>query len=341
MNKIKISGIILSVLLCTGIFAGCGSSASTSSSSSSSKSDGKQVTLRLSDGQPKGYVTIKADEKFAKDVQAKTKGRVKIQVYGGGQLGDEKSVLEQVQFGAIDAVRVSVGPVAEFNKSIGVLALPYIFKDKDQMFRVLDGPVGDKLIKDMETNSKFVGLCWFDAGSRSFYNSKRDVKTPDDLKGLKIRVQESKPMMDMVKYLGASPTPMGQNDIYSGLQSGVVDGAENNWQSYVSMNHYQVAKYFTLDEHTRLPELILFSKSSFDKLSKDDQKILKDCAKDAAKYERAEWVKAEDVAQKKAISSGIKFTKIDDKTVWQAKVKPMYDAHKEWSDYIKDIQATK
>lgn len=339
MNKNKITGIILISVLCVSLFSGCGAAAT--SKTDATKTDAKPIVFRLSDGQVDNYVTCRADKEFAKEVEEKTNGRIKIQVYTGGQLGDEKSVLEQIQFGAIDAMRVGVAPLSEFNKTIGVCALPYIFRDAEHMFKVVDGPVGDKLFADLETNSKFVGLSWFDSGARSFYNSKKDIKTPEDLKGLKIRVQESKPMMDMVKCLGASPTPMAQGDIYSALQSGVVDGAENNWSSYVSMNHYQVAKHFTLDEHSRLPEMILFSKMSFDKLSKDDQKILKDCAKDAAAYERKGWLTDEDANMKKAIDSGISFIKITDKAPWQAMVKPMYDAHPEWADMIKAISAVK
>ena len=239
--------------------SGCGRKAATDTKIAP-KTVAKAVTLRMSDNQPEGYPTILGDKAFAAEVEKNTNGRIKIKVFSGSQLGDEKSAIEQVQFGAIDAIRIGAAPLAEFNKQIGVLILPYLYKDKDQMFRVLEGPVGEKIFASLAADSKIVGLSWVDSGARNFYNTKKDVKTPADLKGLKIRVQESKPMMDMVKYLGASPTPMAYGDVYSALQTGVVDGAENNWPSYLSSNHYQVAKHITIDEHTRVPEMIAFSK---------------------------------------------------------------------------------
>lgn len=192
MNKKKIIAIISCTVLTLGLLSGCGTKTATTTTTT------KPVTLRLADIQAEGYPTILGDKEFAKQVEAKTNGRIKVQVYSGAQLGDEKSTIEQVQFGAIDAIRVGAAPLSEFNKDIGVLVLPYLYKDKDQMFRVLDGPVGDKMFASLQANSKIVGLCWLDAGARNFYNTKRDIKTPNDLKGLKIRVQESKPMIDMV-----------------------------------------------------------------------------------------------------------------------------------------------
>jgi len=343
MNKKKYIAIFSCLILTVGVLSGCGKKATTDTTKDATTTT-KAVTLRMSDNQPEGYPTILGDQAFAKEVEAKTNGRIKIKVFSGSTLGDEKSTIEQVQFGGIDAIRIGAAPLAEFNKQVGVLILPYLYKDKDQMFRVLEGPVGDKIFASLEADSQIVGLSWVDSGARNFYNTKKDVKTPADLKGLKIRVQESKPMMDMVKDLGASPTPMAYGDVYSALQTGVVDGAENNWPSYLSSNHYQVAKHITIDEHTRVPEMIAFSKISWDKISADDQKIVKAAAIVGATVERAEWIKQSDAAQATIVSKGgVTITKLDDaaKAEFQAAVKPMYASHTEWKELIDEILATK
>ncbi len=302
----------------------------------------KSITLRLSDNQPAGYPTIIGDQAFADEVEKNTDGRIKIEVYGGSQLGDEESTLEQVQFGAIDALRISTAPLAEVNKQVGVLILPYLYKDKDQMFRVLDGVIGDKIFADLKANSKIVGLCWLDSGARSFYNAKRVVKTPNDLKGLKIRVQESKPMMDMVKALGAEPNPMSYGEVYNAMQTGVIDGAENNWPSYLSSNHYKVAKFITIDEHTRVPEMIAFSKITWDKISADDQGIIRKAAGVGAEVERNEWLKQSDEAEATIVEKGgVTITKLADNLAFQSKVKGMYAEHPEWKELIDEIIATK
>ena len=330
MKTKRIIALLACCVLTAGLFSGF-----------TTKKAAGSITLRLSDNQPVGYVTILADNLFAKEVAAATNGRIKIQVYSGSQLGDEKSTIEQLQFGAIDVIRIGAAPLAEFNKPIGVLILPYLFKNKDQMFRVLDGKIGDTIFKNLQ-EAKIVGLCWFDSGARSFYNTKKDVKSPEDLKGLKIRVQESKLMMDMVKSLGASPTPMAYGDVYSALQTGVIDGAENNWPSYLTANHYQVAKHITVDEHTRVPEMIAFSKLTWDKIAPADQILIRKAAKDAATYERIVWLQQTQTAihaiQKKGT---VKITYLKTNKAFQDKVQGMYAEHPEYKDMITSIMNTK
>ncbi len=206
-----------------------------------SASDGKQMVLRYAEIQAQDYPTTQAAYKFAEMVEEKTGGRIHIDVYYGGQLGDEKALIEQLQFGGIDFTRASISPLSEFEKSLNVLSLPYLYKDADQMWRVLEGDIGEDFLKSVE-KAGIIGLSWYDAGARNFYNSKKPVTKLDDLKGLKIRVQESQLMMGMVSALGASATPMAYGEVYSGLQTGVIDGAENNWPSYESTSHYEVAK---------------------------------------------------------------------------------------------------
>lgn len=331
MKKKQIISIFASCALFVGLFAGVANAKTAPT-----------MTLRLADSQAAGYVTVLADNLFAKDVEAKTNGRIKVQVYSGGQLGDEKSTIEQLQFGAIDAIRISAAPLAEFNKPINALILPYMFKNKDQMFRVLDGKVGNEIFASLQKDSKIIGLCWLDSGARNFYNTKKDVKTPDDLKGLKIRVQESKTMMDMVKALGASPTPMAYGEVYSALQTGVIDGAENNWPSYYSTNHYQVAKHITVDEHTRIPEMIAMSELTWNKISPADQKAIRAAAQHAAAFERVAWIQSENASIKKIQDKGgVKITYLKTNAAFQEKVKSMYDAYPDLKSIINEIVNTK
>lgn len=338
MRKKSIIIIIFSMIFSISLFAGC---RKVNNELQNEASDGQQIFLRLADNQNEDYVTVRADIEFARIVEEKSKGRIKIDIYAGGQLGDEKSVIDQVQFGAVDLMRVSVSTLSDFNKEIGILILPYIYRDREHMFKVLDGPIGDKIIAGLE-DYKLTGLCWFDAGSRNFYNTKKDITTPEDLKGLKIRVQENKLMTDMVRTLGASPTPMAYSEVYSGLRTGVIDGAENNLLSYLSTNHYEVAKYITLDELTRIPEMIVASKININKLSVEDQKIIKEAAQEASKYQRQEWLKEEEEAKKKVVSKGAIITKLETNTMFKEKVKALYENYgKDYKELIQSIIDTK
>ena len=221
---------------------------------------GQKMVLRYAENQPKDYPTTAAARKFADIVKEKTNGRITVEVYDSAQLGDEKSVIEQIQFGSIDMSRVSLSPLSEFAKQLNVLQLPYLYRDGANMWKVLDGKIGQDLLATLD-KSGIVGLTWFDAGARNFY-TKNPAKSMKDLAGLKIRVQESSMMMDMVKAVGANPTPMAYGEVYSALQTGVIDGAENNWPSYESTRHFEVAKNYMLDEHNRVPEPMIISKKT-------------------------------------------------------------------------------
>lgn len=299
------------------------------------------MVLRYAENQAQDYPTTKAAYKFAELVEQKTNGRIHIDVYHGGQLGDEKAVIEQLQFGAIDFTRVSISPLSEFEKSLNVLQLPYLYKDAAQMWRVLDGSIGEKFLNSMDKNN-LIGLSWFDAGARNFYDSKRPITKLSDMKGLKIRVQESQLMMGMVAALGASATPMAYGEVYSGLQTGVIDGAENNWPSYDSVSHYEVAKYYVLDEHTRVPEMQLVSKLTWDKFSDADKAIIKECAKESAKLERELWAAKEKVSEEKVRAAGCTITELEpgEKEKFQAAMAPLYAQFGAgYEDVIKNIQA--
>ena len=301
----------------------------------------KPIVLRLAETHPKGYPTEMADEEFARLVNVRSNGRIVVEVYPGSQLGEEKAVIEQVQFGAIDITRVSISPLASFVPRLNAFQMPYLYRDADHMWKVLKGDIGKELLASLEPFG-FIGLGWFDGGARSFYNSKKPVRTPADLKGMKIRVQESELMLDLVRSFGAVPTPMPYGEVYSGLQTGVIDGAENNAPSYYSASHYEVAKFYTLDGHTMVPEIIVGSKISLGRLSKADQDLIKKAAADAVAFQRSEWAKYEQVSIDKVKAGGAQITAVPDKAPWVALMAPLYAKQsKEIQDFVKQIQAVK
>jgi tripartite ATP-independent transporter DctP family solute receptor len=306
--------------------------------------DGKaQFEWKLAEVHEASYPTTLGDVEFARLVNEGTGGRVHITVYPSGQLGqDEKAVIEQTQMGALELARISLAPVTQFAKELNVLSLPYIYRDSGHMWKVLSGPVGQKLLGSLD-KANLVGLCYYDAGARSFYNTKKPIKTIADLKGMKIRVQQSKMAMDMVSALGASPTPMSTGDIYSALQTNVIDGAENNWPSYISFSHYEVAPYYSVDGHTRVPEILVASKAALAKLSKADQEVVVKAAAASVEFQKAKWLSSEKENEAKAKAAGCKINTLDPKDLaeFQKAVAPLYGDYKDYADLIKQIQETK
>jgi len=210
------------------------------------------------------------------------------------------------------------------------------------MWKVLNGEIGDFFLNSMEEKG-FVGLVYYDSGARSFYNTKKPIYTVADLRGMKIRVQESALMMGLVRSLGAVPTPMAYGDVYSALQTGVIDGAENNWPSYDTSSHYEVAKYYSLDEHTRVPEMIVASKITMDKLSKEDQEIIKRAARESQKIQIDSWAEYEKKSEAKVRAAGSQINKIKDQAEFAAAMAPLYqsmlsDAQREWVEKIKAVR---
>jgi len=323
-GKISFAVLIVGLFVLGSAWANGTSEKPAAGSQSQPAAAAATVVLRLAETHPADYPTTKGDFEFARLVKERSNGRIQIEVYPSSQLGEEKAAIEQVQFGAIDITRVSISPLSAFVPAFDALQMPYLYRSADHMWKVLKGPIGKQFLTSLEP-SGFVGLCWYESGARSFYNSKRVVKTPADLKGMKIRVQQAPLMMDMVTALGAVPTPMDFGEVYSALQTGVVDGAENNWPSYYSTSHYEVAKYFTLDEHTRVPEIMIASKISMDKLSKADQELIKQAAWDSMDYQIQQWALYEKVAQDKIRANGNIITPVPDNSAWQAAMKPMYD----------------
>ncbi|MGL5174900.1 MAG: TRAP transporter substrate-binding protein [Cetobacterium sp.] len=287
---------------------------------------GADIILKLADNHADDYPTVLGDKEFARLVNERSNGKIKVEVYSGGQLGSEENTIEQVQFGAIDMIRTSISPLTRYNDKLNVLMLPYLYRDDVHMFKVLDGQLGDKYLESL-TRNNLLGLSWFDSGARNFYNSKRAVRNVSDMKGLKIRVQESALMMGLIEALGASATPMAFGEVYGALQTGVIDGAENNTPSYDSTGHFEVAKHYTLDAHTRVPEMLIINNKKFNSLSKDDQKLIKEAAKDAAIKQREFWKEREERSMNKIKAAGVEIVELtaEEKQEFQDAVKHLYD----------------
>src|SRR5271166_4725613 len=248
----------------------------------------QKLVLKTSDVHPAGYPTVVAVENLGKKLAAATNGRLSVQMFAAMQLGGEKEAIEQAQIGAIQFARVSVGALGPVIDDLNVFNLPFLFRNTAHMQKVIDGPIGQELLGKVTNNPKagLVGICWMDAGARSIYDTKKPIKEIADLKGMKVRVMGNPMFVDMMNALGGNGVAMGYDQVFSALQTGVVDGAENNPPSFVFDNHYQVAKYYTLTEHLIVPEMLVFSKKTWSSLSKDDQALLLKFAKEAQAEER-------------------------------------------------------
>lgn len=338
MKKRLFSALLGAVMVMSLVGCGGKNNGTTAGGNDTQGGSKPQYVFNYAENQPEDYPTTQGAYKFAELVKEKTEGRIEIKVHAGGVLGDEKTVIEQLQFGGVDFTRVSLSPLAEFVPKLNVLQMPYLYTGSEHMWEVLNGEIGQDFMNSF-AGSNMIALSWYDAGARNFYNSVRPVKTLEDMKGLKIRVQESELMMGMVEALGANPTPMAYAEVYSGLQTGVIEGAENNWPSYESTSHYEVAKYITIDEHTRVPELQLISEATWKKLSEEDQKIIKECALESAEYEKQLWAEREKASEDKVREGGAEITELSEEEAakFQAAVKPMYE--KFCGDYMDIIDA--
>jgi tripartite ATP-independent transporter DctP family solute receptor len=304
----------------------------------------KQV-WKAADVHPAGYPTVVAVESMGKKMEKATNGRISVQMYGTMQLGGEKEMIEQAQVGALQLPRVSVGTLGPVVDELNVFNLPYVFRNTAHMQKVVDGPIGKELLDKVTTSGKgLVGLCWMDAGARSLYSVKKPINVLADLKGMKFRVMGNPIFVDMMNALGGNGVPMGYDQVFNALQTGVIDGAENNPPSFVFDNHYQVAKFYTIDEHLIIPELLLFSKKSWDGLSKADQGLVRKFSREAQFEERKLWAEYEQQAMAKAKAAGIQIVQISakDKKAMQDAVKPVWDKYgPKYAGMIKRIQAVK
>ncbi len=303
------------------------------------------LVLKASDVHPAGYPTVVAVENIGKKLEKATNGRISVQMYPSMQLGGEKEAIEQAQVGAIAFARVSVGALGPVVDDLNVFNLPYVFRNTTHMQHVIDGEIGQELLGKVTNSGKgLVGLCWMDAGARNFYNTKKPIKTMADLKGMKVRVMGNPMFVEMANSMGGNGVAMGYDQVFTALQTGVVDGAENNPPSFVFDNHYQVAKYYTVDEHLIVPEMVVFSKKIWDSMSKEDQALLMKFSQEAQQEERKLWEVYEQQAMDKAKASGIQIIQVSDadKKAFQDAVKPVWDKYgPKYAATVKRIQDVK
>ena len=301
-----------------------------------------KMVFKASDVQPAGYPTVAATENLGKKLAEATNGRLSVQMYPSMQLGGEKETIEQTQIGAIQLLRVSAGTMGPIVDDINVVNMPFLFKSIAHSEKMMDGPIGQELLDKITAspNANLVALCWMNSGARSLYNSKHPIKSIEDIKGLKFRVIGNPIFIEMMNSLGGNGVAMGYDQVFSALQTGVIDGAENNPPSYVFSNHYTAAKYYSLTEHLVIPEVLVFSKRAWANLSADDQNLLKKFAREAQFEERVLWNQYEQQAMEKAKAAGCQIVEIADKTPFQNAVKPVWDKYgPKYQDMIKRIQA--
>lgn len=273
-----------------------------------------------------GYPNTVAMDKFAELLKEKSGGKMSLKMYHSGTLGSQPDAIEQVRIGGLEIANFNMGPIGPIVPEANVVSLPFIFKNTDHMWRALEGEAGKMINAGLEKKG-LISLAWFDAGSRSFYNSKKPIQTPADVKGLKVRVMNNDLYSGMIKALGGNPSPMAFAEVYQSLKTGVVDGAENNWPSYESTGHFEVAGFHSNSQHLIIPEILAINADVYNALSDDDKKILKEAATEASALQHDLWKKREKASMEKVIAGGVKSNEIPDKSAFQAAMVPVYDKY--------------
>jgi tripartite ATP-independent transporter DctP family solute receptor len=298
----------------------------------------QNIVLKAADTHPAGYPTVVAVENMGKKLEAATNGRIKMQMFPGAVLGQEKETVEQTQLGAIQIARISLGVVGPVVPDVNVFNMPFVFRDVNHMRKVIDGPIGDELLKKVtESPAKLVGLGWMDGGSRSLY-TKKPVRTPADLAGQKVRMMGNPLFVDTMNAMGGNGIAMAYGEVFTALQTGVLDGAENNPPSYFTANHYNTpAKYYAQTNHLIIPEIFVMSKVAWDKLSKDDQALVMKVSREAQLDQRALWDKSVADYSTRLKAAGIQFIDVDQKLFFDATapVRAKYGA--QFADLMKRI----
>ncbi len=301
---------------------------------------GGKTVIKLGHGLDTSHPVHEAMLFMAERAREKSAGSLQIDIYPNQQLGTEREAIELLQIGSLGMTKVSTGVLENFVPSLKVFGLPFLFKSREHRFEVLEGPVGEKLLND-GLPQRVKGLTFYDAGSRSFYSTK-PMESPADLEGQKLRVMESNTAMTMVDMLGGSPTPIAWGELYTALQQGIVDGAENNLPSFYLSRHYEVCKYYMMDEHTALPDELLISTLVWDKLSEEEQGWLKEAAMESSEYEKKIWHEAEMEALEAIQEAGVEVT-YPEQEEFRAMVEPMYKEFKkdpEMKAVIEEIEHT-
>jgi tripartite ATP-independent transporter DctP family solute receptor len=298
--------------------------------------------FRSAEVHPDDYPTTMAVKQMSETLKKLTGGKHSINVFASGKLGSEKDAIEQVKIGAIAMTRVNIAPMNNICAETQVPTMPFLFRSKEHMRHVLDGAIGDEILASCAPQG-FIGLAYYDSGARSIYTGKKQIKSFADVKGMKIRVQQSDLWVSLLEAMGANATPMPYGEVYTALKTGLIDGAENNYPSYDSARHFEAAKYYTLTEHSMAPEVLLFSKRIWDTLSADEQKALRQAAKESVPYMRKLWDEREEKSLA-TVKAGGAIVNTVDKVPFQAAMKPVYDkfiTDAKLKSLIKRIQDTK
>jgi tripartite ATP-independent transporter DctP family solute receptor len=298
------------------------------------------TAIKLAHGLDIAHPVHKGMVYFAEQVAERSNGQMRIDIYPSGQLGSERQCLELLQIGSLGMTKVSAAVLENFAPRMKVLGLPYLFRDDEHAWAVLNGPIGKDLLLEAQ-NYWLRGVCFYDAGSRSFYTKDRPVNSPDDLEGLKVRVMNSQTAMQMVKALGGAPTPISFGELYTALQQGVVDGAENNPPSFYTSRHYEVCKYYSIDEHSTVPDVMLIGTNTWERLTAQEQTWLQEAADASVGYQRRVWAASEQEALDAVKAAGVQIN-YPDKSPFAARVEDIYERYKddpEIYELIQQIQA--
>jgi len=302
----------------------------------------EKMVWKASDVHPLGYPTVEAIVRMGKKLETQTSGRISIQMFPSMQLGGEKEMIEQAQVGALQIARISVGAMGPVVDELNVFNLPFIFRDEQHMRKVIDGPIGDELLEKISTNpnTRLIALGWMDAGTRNVY-SNRPVSKPADLKGMKVRMMGNPIFVETMNAMGGNGVAMGFNELYSALQTGVVDGAENNEPTVLAQNHYQVAKVYSLTGHLIIPEIFVFSKRTWETLSKGDQALVKKLSREAQIEQRQLWDEKTSKATNELKEKGVRFVAADKPAFYKA-TQPIRDKYgAKYAALLKRIEDTK
>lgn len=296
--------------------------------------------VKLAHGLDINHPVHKAMVFMADELERISQGKMGIQIYHSQQLGTERQCLELLQIGSLDITKVSAAVMENFSPDMKIFGLPFLLRDREHLFRVLDGDIGKRLLDGGE-KYWLKGLGYYDSGSRSFYTKTSPINTPKDLEGLKMRVMESVTAMNMVESLGGSPTPISWGELYTSLQQGVVDGAENNPPSFYLSRHYEVCKYYALDEHTFVPDVVLVGTHFWKTLNEQQQKWLQEAVDNSVVYQRKLWLESEKKALEEVQKAGVTITR-PDKAAFEEKVADIYESYKDEENIyslIKEIKA--
>ena len=283
----------------------------------------RATEFRSSDIHPDGYPTVEAVKFMGERLKALTNGKHTIRVFNNSALGNEKDTIEQTKIGALAMTRVNIAPMNNICPETQVPTMPFLFRSKEHLHKVLDGAIGEEILAACAPQG-FIGLAYYDSGARSLYTARKPVKSLADAKGMKIRVQQSDLWVALLEAMGANATPMPYGEVYTALKTGLVDGAENNWPSYESSRHFEVAKFYSVTEHSMAPEMLLFSKRTWDTLSPDDQKAIRQAAKESVPYMRKLWDEREQKSMAIVKAAGTQIIEVD-KASFQKAMQPVYD----------------